>query len=149
MPIKRPRRAQLLLLLLLVSLGACGDDSPDPEAGAVEAPTVEGAYRFSRLNDQLPPVEFPAASGSMIETGTLEIDPSGRFAMSFIVGGPLGSEPSGQQGQYRVSADTIYFTPEGAAGEPVTFQFEVGQTDLRLRDAQQNLWLYTRTQRPG
>ena len=134
----------MMLLLLVV---ACSESPPSEVAEQPSPSRLEGAYRFAQVNGQSPPLEWPAGSGAMLESGTLVIDTTGRFSMQFIVGGPLGSEPSGQQGAYSVSADTIYFTPDGSTESPAWFQFELADGGtLRLRDTEQNLWSYARRQ---
>jgi len=154
-PHRRKSALRLAGIVLLVMAGSACGESPPPESAetpsaetvevpATAAPTLEGGYRFSRLNGQLPSVEYPASSGMMLETGTLDIDPAGRFARTFIFAGPLGSEPSGQAGSYRVSADTIYFAPEAASQVPVVFRYELADNELRLHDSAGNLWSYLR-----
>ena len=147
---------QRVATIAMLAFGVACGDTAEPELGSqsetvpasqteVAAPQLETAYRLSQVNDQRPPMEWPEGSGSTLEAATLELDSGGRYALQFIVGaGPLGSEFSGSEGTYTVSADTLYLTPDAGAGELMSFQYELtGSGELRLRDAAQDLWIYT------
>jgi hypothetical protein len=117
-----------------------------PGPRALPAPDP-GFYRFVALNGRPAPVEFPPFSGALIESGTLDLQPGGRFALRFVGKGSGGgpSEPSGHEGRWHVASDTLYFVVDGLETRPpVWFRFARDDRRLRLTDRAGNEWAYAR-----
>lgn len=107
---------------------------------------LAGSYRFTAMNDQPVPVEFPPASGARLESGSLELRSDHRYSMRFESRAPgKDISPSGNDGSYRLRSDTVFFTPDGReTAPPVTFRFERVPGGLRLTDPSGNAWTYAR-----
>lgn len=151
------------VLLLIVLAAACSRRSePEPVAApaprpqtaakrpaATASPTrsIVGSYRFTAVNKNKVPAEFPAGSGARLESGTLELQSNNRFAMRFGARPSGASEvkTSGEDGRYRIARDTLYFTVDGREAQPpVTFRFVRTSAGLNLIDSKGNTWSYAR-----
>jgi hypothetical protein len=152
------------VLILLVFAVACSRRAPEPAATPVRtqptatrpaaraptttpARTVVGSYRFTAVNKNRVPAEFPAGSGARLESGSLELQPDNRFAMRFVAraSGAADTKSSGESGRYRIGRDTLYFYVDGRDTQPpVTFRFVRTSEGLRLIDSRGNTWAYAR-----
>ncbi|HEU0015439.1 MAG TPA: energy transducer TonB [Longimicrobium sp.] len=129
--------------LLLAGLAALAGCAPAMHSGTA-APT--GHYRWTHLNGQARPAEFPAGSGARLEDGSIELQPGARFSLRFTTRPPGGAaaRESGEDGDFCIGGDTLYFTPDGRDSRPpVVFRFAREGRVLRLWDSQGNEWRYT------
>jgi hypothetical protein len=118
-----------------------------PAATATPARSLVGAYRFTAVNKAKVPAEFPAGSGARLESGSLELLSSNRFAMRFAARARGADEvtTSGEDGRYRIGRDTLYFVVDGRESQPpVTFRFVRTSSGLNLIDSKGNTWSYVR-----
>lgn len=150
------------VFLLIVLAAACSRRSePEPVApaprpqtaakrpAATASPTrsIVGSYRFTAVNKNKVPAEFPAGSGARLESGTLDLQSNNRFAMRFGARAAGNDEvkTSGEDGRYRIARDTLYFTVDGRESQPpVTFRFVRTSAGLNLIDSKGNTWSYAR-----
>jgi hypothetical protein len=108
---------------------------------------MTGSYRFTAVNKSKVPAEFPPGSGTRLEAGSLELRADNRFSMRFDArpAGAAEARTSGEDGSYRMSRDTLYFTVDGRESQPaVIFRFARTSTGLRLIDTKGNAWIYVR-----
>lgn len=144
-------------VLSLCALAACAGGSTGA-ARAVLPPAVdtllEGAFRWTTLNDQPVPVEFPAGSGATLVAGTLQLRGlseairagAGRFGLRFTMRPPGDTaRVTGQDGRFRVAGDSLLFTPDGREDRPpVRFRYAWRGAMLALTDTQGHVWGYVR-----
>ena len=118
-----------------------------PAATATPTRSIVGTYRFTAVNKTKVPAEFPAGSGSRLESGSLELLTGNRFSMRFDarVGGADEVRTSGENGRYRIARDTLYFTVDGRESQaPVIFRYVRTSAGLNLIDSKGNTWSYAR-----
>ena len=114
---------------------------------------LNGAYRWTSLDGDAVPVEFPARSGRRLVYGTLDIRDApaarsgtgGTYSMRFTEQ-PLNDtvRTTGNDGRFVLRGDSILFTPAGQTS-PVIFRFAWRPTgDLTLTDGSNHVWVYAR-----
>jgi hypothetical protein len=151
--------AGLCAVLVVLALAACaaggGAERPEPAVSAA-SPSLEGTFRWTTLDQQPAPVEFPPGSGATLVGGTLELrgveaaarDGSGRFGLRFTMRRtPADSaRTTGEDGRFRIAADSLLFTPDGREDRPpVRFRYAwLPGGVLALTDAQGHVWGYVR-----
>lgn len=109
--------------------------------------SLVGSYRFTAVNKNKVPAEFPAGSGARLESGSLDLLANNRFAMQFRARakGADDARNSGEAGRYRIGGDTLYFHVDGRdAQPPVVFRYARTSDGLRLIDSKGNTWAYAR-----
>jgi hypothetical protein len=154
------------LLGLLLPFAAC-DRTPEPseQPGRQSSPsigpaapdtTLEGSFGWTTLNDAPAPTEFPAGSGTTLVSGTLQLDSaaaarrdgSGRFGLRFTMRASASdsAQTTGQDGRFRIAADSLLFTPDGQEDRPpVRFRYAWRPDGtLALTDDQGHVWAYER-----
>jgi hypothetical protein len=153
-----PVRAAVCVGLVLA--GACGRgiQSAAPGAAASGAPagtqaSLPGSWVWLTVDERPAPAEFPAGSGAMLLAGSLELRSAGaaakgRFGLRFTMRPtpPDTARVTGEDGNFRVIADSLHFVPDGREDKPpVGFRYSWGaQGRLLLTDAQGHVWAYAR-----
>jgi hypothetical protein len=140
----------------LWALVACAGGATAAGDGIRAAPdtTLEGVFRWTTLNDQPAPVEFPPGSGARLVAGSLALhglteairSGGGRFGLRFTLQPPGDTaRVTGQDGRFRVVADSLLFTPDGREDRPpVRFRYAWRGAALALTDTQGHVWSYVR-----
>jgi hypothetical protein len=155
----RYRATVAVLSVSLCALAACAGGTTaaarDGMQGTAGDTLLEGAFRWTTLNEQPAPVEFPAGSGATLVAGALELRGlseairagAGRFGLRFTLR-PAGdtARVTGQDGRFRVVGDSLLFTPDGLEQRPpVRFRYAWRSGGvLALTDAQGHVWGYVR-----
>lgn len=123
------RPARVLLLVLPISLAACGDDGTGPD-------TAAGTYELARIDGEAVPVVLCTGAGCAdlfgveadtvrILSGRMTLDRgtfTARMTAEYAIGGVGASPlpPVETTGTYTVRGDRVTFQPSGASGAETT-----------------------------
>jgi hypothetical protein len=144
--------------VMLTVTTACASAWPAQRIGIVAGTAtgdsaLDGGYRWTTLDGNAAPVEFPANSGRRLVYGTLDLHNAmsarsgsgGTYSIRFTEQ-PMNDtvRTSGNDGQFVLRGDTLLFRPDGQ-NAPVVFRYAWRPNgELALTDGARHVWVYVR-----